>query len=180
MPYTDKAISKLISYWLRHHPEDGNLTIDQYGSVNIDQLLNAISSRTQQPFDIQQLLAISLGFDKVRWDIDIEHNTIRATHGHSIPVILGYKEAMPPAILYHGTAEKNIALIKAEGIKTMSRQFVHLSANTQLAKEVAQRHGKPSIISIQTAPLIEAGWIFYNTSDNVWLTNEIPVKYLQF
>lgn len=180
MPYTDKAISKLISYWLRHNPEEGQLSIDEYGKANIDQLLASITNKVQEPFNIQHLLSLNTSFDKVRWDIDIDNNTIRATHGHSISIELEYRESSPPEILYHGTADKNIERIKEEGLKTMTRQFVHLSANTQLATEVAKRHGKPYIISIPTKPLLNDGWIFYNTSENVWLVADIPSTYLEF
>jgi len=44
---------------------------------------------------------------------------------------------------------------------------------------VGKRHGKPLLIEIDAAVLVTDGWVFYQTSDNVWLTTNIPVKYLK-
>lgn len=50
-----------------------------------------------------------------------DKSKIRAVQGHSIKVNLELKEVIPPAILYHGTAFKNLESIKKEGIKKMNR-----------------------------------------------------------
>ncbi|HEX7846190.1 MAG TPA: RNA 2'-phosphotransferase [Chitinophagaceae bacterium] len=174
-----KQLSKLISYWLRHHPEDGDLVIDDFGWTSTDQLLEALSKRN---FTIQldELVQLSKDFDKIRWEIDLGKNRIRATHGHSIPVILEDKAQSPPAELYHGSHIGAIQSIAEKGLSVMSRQFVHLSATVETAISVGSRHGKPIIIEINTKQLVSDGWVFYQTSDNVWLTTNIPAKYLSF
>ena len=62
----------------------------------------------------------------------------------------------------------------------MRRQFVHLSETVETALSVGSRHGKPILIEMETEPLTNGGWKFYQTSDNVWLTSAIPVEYLAF
>ncbi|MES2061062.1 MAG: RNA 2'-phosphotransferase [Bacteroidota bacterium] len=175
----EKRISKQISYWLRHHPEDGGLVIDDFGWANIPDLIDALNARGHDlvPDD---LIKISTSFDKIRWEIDAAENKIRATHGHSINVVIEDKITTPPAVLYHGTAFKFLESITAQGLKTMSRQFVHLSSEKDVALQVGSRHGKAVVVKVNAQLLHNAGHVFYKTSDNVWLTKEIPTAYLDF
>jgi RNA:NAD 2'-phosphotransferase (TPT1/KptA family) len=174
-----KQTSKLISYWLRHSPEEAGLTVDESGWTSVDQLLAALNARNLT-MNVQNLRELAEGFDKVRWEFDPTTTKIRATHGHSFPVLLDDKAKNPPEELYHGTSFTSIKDIAATGLKSMDRHLVHLSSNLKTALSVGSRHGKPIIISIQTERLVKDGWRFYQTSDNVWLTSDIPVKYLDF
>jgi putative RNA 2'-phosphotransferase len=179
MELSSKRISKQISYWLRHHPEDAGLTVDDFGWTSIEHLLKALHSKNLE-VSLPDLLRLTNGFDKVRWEIDEAGGRIRATHGHSFPVLLEDKVKLPPDILYHGTAVKNIPTIKEQGLTPMSRQFVHLSETIETARNVGSRHGKPALIEVEAGRLANEGWKFYQTSDNVWLTSAIPAEYLVF
>lgn len=179
MDTSQENISKLISYWLRHKPEDANLVVDEFGWTDINKLVSAIKEK-HTSFSLLDLVNLNKGFDKVRWEINKECTFIRATHGHSFPVLLDDKNEIPPETLYHGTSLKTLPLIIERGLLPMTRQFVHLSENIEGATTVAKRHGKPFIIEIETKKLIEDGWKFYKTNENIWLTKEIPKKYLTF
>lgn len=173
----DAQVSKLISYWLRHNPEDAGLIPDEYGWVPLSALLAALAGKGH-PISVVELIALNQSFDKVRFAIDEVQDRMRATHGHSFAVVPD-EAGVPPALLYHGTAERFVGAIKTQGLLPMQRQFVHLAAETATAMQVAQRHGKPVLIRVATAPLLEAGWEFYQTSDKVWLTRGIPPQYLE-
>ncbi len=179
MRTSQQHTSKIISYWLRHNPQDANLDVDEFGWAKIERLLSALQDK-EIYFTSANLIELNNGFDKVRWEIDIEQNRIRATHGHSFPVLLDEKTDIPPDTLFHGTASTTITKIIVDGLLPMNRQFVHLSENIETATIVAKRHGKPFIIEINIQELINDGWRFYKTSDNVWLTTKIPTKYLSF
>ena len=171
--------SKLISYWLRHNPDDAGVTVDAFGWASIDELLKALHSRNIS-VSLPDLLRLNKSFDKVRWEIDETGNRIRATHGHSFPILSDEKERTPPETLYHGTALKNVLKIAEQGLLSMRRQFVHLSETVEAALSIGARHGKPIIVEVEVARLTNDGWKFYQTSDNVWLTSAIPVKYINF
>jgi putative RNA 2'-phosphotransferase len=172
-----KQTSKLISYWLRHHPEDGNLQLDDFGWASVDELIKALATKGQV-FTNAEIEELSKSFDKVRWEFSDDGSKIRATHGHSIEVILDEKAVKPPALLYHGTSLNKVVAITQNGLLTMQRQFVHLSSDKEIAMSVGKRHGQPILVEIDAKWLEEDGWIFYQTSDNVWLTTSIPTKYL--
>ncbi|MDB5205122.1 MAG: 2-phosphotransferase [Flavisolibacter sp.] len=179
MKAPSKQTSKLISYWLRHNPEDAGFTMDEFGWISIEQLLQALHCRNLE-IELQDLLLLNNSFDKVRWEVDASSNRIRATHGHSVAVTLEDKIKHPPEILYHGTSVRSVLKISEQGLLSMNRQFVHLSETEETAISVGKRHGKPIIIEIETEYLVKNGWVFFQTSDNVWLTTPIPTQYLRF
>ena len=61
------------------------------------------------------------GKDKQRFSFNEDYTKIRANQGHSIDVDVELKEARPPEYLYHGTVERLINPIKADGLKPQSR-----------------------------------------------------------
>lgn len=88
-------------------------------------------------------------------------------------------EETPPAILYHGTAKRFLNSIMAEGLKPMSRQYVHLSADVETAIQVGKRRdSEPVILQINTSGALKAGIKFYHANEKVWLCKEIPYYFL--
>lgn len=63
--------SKLISHWLRHRPEDANLSIDEFGWVDLDELLLALQ-KNEISFSLIDLKELNSSFDKTRWEIDFK------------------------------------------------------------------------------------------------------------
>lgn len=86
---------------------------------------------------------------------------------------------MPPDVLYHGTAEKNLGVIFAEGLKKMSRHHVHLSSETETARKVGTRYGKPVILEIDAAKMLGEGFKFYVSANGVWLADAVPAEFLK-
>ena len=171
-----KQIGKTISYFLRHAPQTAGLCADEFGWVNLARLVCAIKERGVI-IDIDFVEHLNQSSDKIRWDIDVPNNRIRATHGHSYPVIVG-SSTKPPDVLYHGTSCCKLPIILEQGLLPMSRQFVHLSSDKQTAYAVGKRHGKPSVIKVNAKALFEDDHPFYHTSDDVWLTDSIPANFL--
>ena len=163
-----KETSKLISFWLRHNPADGELELDAFGRVDLDVLLNALKVRG---VDLQKraLIELNSSFDKRRWAIDEGNNTIRATHGHSIAMQQVLEPAMPPEMLYHCTAVGNIESIFEDDLRRMGREYVHLSAKPADALIVCAKHRKPVLIEICTAALVAISYVFYSFENDIWL-----------
>jgi len=166
-------LSKKLSYLLRHHPEENNLTLDEYGYVSVDQLLSALSISKIMLDNI-----VEMKTDKKRFQYNSDQTKIKCTHGHSIPVKLEISESQPPSILLHGTSHKTINIIRVEGLKAMNRQYVHLTTDQSVAKTVGSRYGKPIILKINADAMLADGYKFFLTENNVWLTKTVPVQYI--
>lgn len=165
--------SKQISYILRHHPESVGLTLDANGWVSVEKLCLAVG------ITYDELVQIVWTNNKQRFEFDVTGELIRARQGHSISVDLGLKPVEPPAVLYHGTKEEFMPLIRVEGIRAMSRQFVQLSESTETAQEVARRRkGKSTLLTIAAHQMYIEGYEFFRSANNVWTTRKVPPKYL--
>jgi putative RNA 2'-phosphotransferase len=169
-----KKISKRMSYLLRHDPAQAGLTMNVGGWVWVSELLAALK------IDIATLETIVADNNKQRFELSADKSSIRAVQGHSIPwVDLELEEKEPPTLLYHGTARDTMKYIVRQGILPMGRNHVHLSASQDTAKQVGGRHGKPYVITVFANEAYNfGGQAFYLSKNGVWLTKEVPVKFL--
>jgi putative RNA 2'-phosphotransferase len=174
-------LSKTVSHALRHAPWLYELELDGEGWVPVDTLLAALRGhrpewRALTEEDLAEMVAQS---DKQRYEM--QGKRIRALYGHSLPQKLAKTPAEPPAILYHGTSALALPAIQAEGLKPMSRQYVHLSTDETTARQVARRKREPSIIlRVRAAEAHRQGIPFYAGNDLVWLADHVPPEFLIF
>lgn len=171
-------ISKYLSKHLRHQPERLGLTLEKGGWVRVEDLLKACA-RNDFPVSLEMLKEVVRKNDKQRFSFDEPGEKIRANQGHSIEIDLQLKPQTPPAKLFHGTAERNISMIENSGLLKMGRHHVHLSADTETARKVGMRYGKPVIFEIDTAQMLAEGFEFYVSENGVWLVESVPPKFLR-
>lgn len=173
---TLKDTSKFIALILRHKPETIGITLDEHGWASVDALIEGIAKR--RPFDMATLEKIVAADEKQRYSFNEEKTLIRANQGHSVPVDVELRQAQPPACLYHGTAEKYVAMIDEQGLIPKTRLYVHLSRDTDTAYKVGARHGTPVIYRVAAQQMAQDGYAFFLSENGVWLTKKVPAKYL--
>ncbi|SCY72945.1 putative RNA 2'-phosphotransferase [Lachnospiraceae bacterium XBB2008] len=176
MAKSDEETSRYISLILRHKPEVIGITLDEHGWADVDALIAGVSKT--HPLDMNILERIVAEDEKQRYSFNEDHTLIRANQGHSIPVDVELEEVIPPEILFHGTGEKYIASIDEQGLIPKSRLYVHLSEDKETAHKVGQRHGRPVIYEVKSGDMHNDGFVFYRSVNGVWLTKEVPVRYL--
>lgn len=131
----------------------------QFGQINVQ--------------TIQEILKIST---KKRFEI--ENNQIRAKYGHTLPIQLKYPTLTKNIPLFHGTSFASLGLIKTEGLKPMTRQFVHLTDSVDLARETALRKGSEIVIlTIDTPKLIQNQEVLV-AGFGIYLTGNILSEFL--
>ncbi len=172
-----KNKSKFLSLVLRHSPDTIGIHLDANGWAEIAELIEKCNTNHQN-FDIEILKTIVETNDKKRFAFNEDNTKIRANQGHSIEIELNLKTVEPPTILYHGTINDFLTSIKEKGLQKMSRQHVHLSVDIETANKVASRRGKPIILKINAKQMHTDGFAFYCSENGVWLTNEVPIKYI--
>lgn len=97
-------ISRFLSLILRHKPEAINIQLDEHGWANVKDLIEGVSE--SYDFNMSMLEEIVRTDEKQRYSFNEDKTLIRANQGHSIPVDVELKEAIPPEFLWHGTAKK--------------------------------------------------------------------------
>lgn len=170
-------ISKFISLLLRHKPEVLNLSMDEHGWVQTEELIAGIAKK--QYFTMEMLEEIVRTDEKNRYSFNEDKTLIRANQGHSIAVDVELEQAEPPEYLWHGTGEKFAASIEKEGLLPKSRLYVHLSTDKETAWKVGKRHGNPVLYQVDCRRMVEDGFAFYRSANGVWLTKSVPVAYLE-
>lgn len=169
--------SKILSYWLRHMPEDAGIKLDSEGWASVQAILNALN-RKFGPFDSAMLEQVVHENDKQRFEYSEDGSKIRARQGHSVSVDAGWVRKLPPDTLFHGTVEKFLNPIFEKGLKPMNRHHVHLSADLETASKVGQRRGKPVVLSVAAKEMADEGFEFSMSSNGVWLVAVVPPRFL--
>ena len=160
---------KQLSFLLRH---DTEYKFDDHGYREV---LDLVQNHGFTKDEIVELVETN---DKQRYEFNDDKSKIRARQGHSVNINVDLKETLPPDVLFHGTATRFLSSIKEKGILKMSRNYVQLSENFDIAMEGGKRHGKPVVLAVDTKTMREDGVKFYLSNNNVWLTEFVDSKYI--
>jgi putative RNA 2'-phosphotransferase len=171
------TVSKYLAKYLRHAPHELGLTLQPGGWVPVDDLLAAARSHGF-PISFDELVECVETNDKRRYSFDETGELIRANQGHSVEVDLHLDEREPPDVLYHGTVERFMLSILAEGLQKGQRHHVHLSRDVETARRVGARRGQPVVLTINAGRMHQDGHRFFVSANGVWLTNAVPPSYL--
>jgi putative RNA 2'-phosphotransferase len=176
---TTTRISKFLSLVLRHEPAKIGITLDPAGWVEVRELLEKLGRAGKRitPDMLREVVGTNA---KKRFEYSADERRIRASQGHSVKVDLGYAAATPPEILYHGTAARFLEMIREKGLLKMDRHDVHLSEETKMTLQVGARRGRPVLLTIRAGDMHRAGRSFRQSTNGVWLTDEVPPQYIIF
>lgn len=142
--------SKFLSRHLRHEPEGLGLELGPGGWVSVDALLTGCAAKGMSltRAELEEVVARN---SKQRFSFDESGTQIRANQGHSAEVDLQLTPVSPLPVLYHGTGHRTVETVLQEGLKKMSRHHVHLSPDTETARAVGARHGRPVVLRVDAA-----------------------------
>ncbi len=172
-----KHFGKFLCYVLRHRPDEVDIELDAQGWTDTEALIAACTA-AGQGLTSSRLDELVSEDDKQRFEFSDDRSRIRARQGHSVPIDLGLEAVTPPTVLYQGTAARFLESIRKEGLLKQSRHHVHLSADSQTARDVGGRHGKPVVLEVRAAAMNDRGYLFYETGNGVWLTDHVPPEFI--
>jgi putative RNA 2'-phosphotransferase len=161
---------------LRHRPELVGIRLDDGGWVPVDELLEGLAAHGR-PLTRPQLERLVADSDKQRFALDGDR--IRASQGHSVPVELGLAPLSPPALLFHGTPDRNVEAVLREGLRKGTRHHVHLSPDVETATRVGARRGPPRVLAVEAGQMSRDGHPFWRSDNGVWLVDAVPPAYLR-
>lgn len=174
----DNALSKFLSYVLRHKPEHVGLELDREGWAVVADLISGAAGKgiCINFSKVQELVSLS---DKQRFEISSDGLRIRAVQGHSTKLVRrSYVEFEPPLFLYHGTATRFLESIRQHGLIAGERHHVHLTQNKDSALEVGRRYGKEVILKVSSRSMHAEGYKFFKAENDVWLTSCVPPEFI--
>lgn len=169
-----QALSRRMSYALRHRPDRFGLELQVGGWVDLGALAGALEVAVDDLLDI------------VEWEkrepkrrFTVDGDRIRCAQGHSVEVDLQLAPTPPPTTLWHGTTTAVVQDILRDGLKSMGRIHVHLTDDFKTALRVGGRHGQPVVIEVAAQLAALDGVAFYLADNGVWLTDSVPARYLR-
>ncbi len=171
-------LSRFLSLILRHKPEEIGISLDANGWADIEELMDGVN-QSGRKIDRELLEHIVAADEKGRYVFSDDCKRIRACQGHSLAVDMQFTPVEPPEFLYHGTASRFSEQIERDGLKPRTRQYVHLSLDRETAVNVGSRHGKPVVYVVLARTMRQAGFLFYCSENNVWLTERVLPEYLK-
>lgn len=178
--------SQILSMMLRHRPYLIGISLDNEGWVSVEELLLKLHNFDAKggPFTLKELQRIVETSDKKRFSFSDDFLSIRAEQGHSknLDVNITFEKKCPQTFLYHGTAGNNLDSIMEKGLLPMTRKFVHLAESVETSEEVGARYTCKTdhtiIFQINVFAMLEKGYEFYLSKNNVWLTKAVPVEFI--
>ncbi len=175
------ALSKLISYILRHSPADACIDLEKGGWVSVEELVKGIrecwrNKERYQWVTPEHVMAVATLDPKGRFEL--RDGKIRAVYGHSKSIsperLPTYDEDRSAKILYHGTASHLLKPILREGIRPGRRHYVHLTTDPSIASETGSRRGTPVVLEIDADCLRLKGYKILRASNVIYLVEYVP------
>ena len=177
-------ISKAMTYYLRHGAEKEGLKIRPDGYVLVDNLMEMpnIKSKNLTYAKLKEIVDYN---DKKRFELAEFSDSngkpqlfVRATQGHTIKTIeddlllTKIEDSSSFPVVVHGSFMKFWDPISKGGLKTMSRNHVHLAPGYPGEKEVlsGMRTNCNLFIEIDMDRAMKDGITFYLSKNNVILT----------
>ncbi len=175
------ALSKLMSYILRHSPKDACIELEKGGWVSIDQLARGIrecwrNKELYQWVTPEHIIMIASLDPKGRFEV--KDGKIRAVYGHSKGIspdkLPQYPVDTAAKVLYHGTASHFLSSILRNGIRPEKRHYVHLTSDPTIAAETGSRRGVPAVLEVDAECLRRKGFTVMRASNVIYLVKYVP------
>lgn len=173
-------LSKLLSWILRHGANEESLQIDKNGYVDVDVILSH-KRFISKKFTLNEIQSVVANDLKQRYALDVLPNgkiRIKANQGHSMAnvqmTLSRIDDASKVPIVVHGTFYRFWDKIKAEGLKRMNRNHIHLTENERFTVDTSGfRSSSEILIFIVISKAMADGVVFYRSANNVILTEGI-------
>lgn len=176
-----RDLSQAVSHALRHAPWLFELEVDENGWASIESVISALRRERAEWGELEEADLVRMIEASSKRRHEIRDGRIRALYGHSIPGRIQMTAAVPPDVLYHGTAMTNIPNIRSFGLLPMGRQYVHLSVDAATARDVGRRKApEPIILQILAGAAFVSGMHFFKGNEHVWLADRVPVNFIKF
>ncbi|PSV00725.1 RNA 2'-phosphotransferase [Photobacterium kishitanii] len=176
---TINSKGRLLTFILRHKPEDAGVTLNDQGWCDIEPLLKNLKKGQQNKITLNELFELVENDDESRFQISPDGKEIRCLQGHSLSYVkIDFVTVKPEFNLFHGTSDVGIkGIMNDKSIKRMSRNFVQLTDDIRKAKKIGARHGSPVIIKIDTRSMNRDNIAIFKSENGVFLTNNVPAMY---
>ncbi|KAA8922307.1 RNA 2'-phosphotransferase [Thermoplasma sp.] len=172
-------VSRTLAAILRHDPERYHIRLDSHGYARIAGIVSVLrKAKGMRWITFDHIVALAETDPKGRYQVS--GVLIRAMYGHTIPVDLSdLPDDNIPETLYYQSSAAEAPLVKEAGIYPSDKSWIHLSGTYRRSYVSGLYHiDDPFILRINARSMIEDGHEIYRSSDDIYLTKEIPPEYI--
>lgn len=172
-------ISKAISYYLRHSPQDLWIELEKNGWTDLQIFMEKLSENIGIAVDETLLNQILNEFPKKRFEI--EWGKIRAVYWHSVDELeINYTLYKWNQNLFHATPSENVESIMKNWLLPQSRLFIHLTDELETAILTAKRYSPNiTVFQLDTSKFINDGNELFIAKNWIYLTKFVSPIYLK-
>ena len=171
-----KSISVKMAWLLRHCRTPQYIQLNG-GWADVKTIVSVLKQKFPE-VSLDVVKQIVAEDEKGRYSFDKSGRKIRANQGHSIPgVVIEMESPEAPEYLYHGTSYCFLNKVMKEGLKPMTRQYVHISSDYKTALKVGSRHGKPVVLLFRAKDFVRDGNKLYLSPNGIWQAKAVPPQY---
>lgn len=178
MPVEREPLSRTLAHLLRHEPGLYGVKLDAKGYGDLDDIVDKLRARRYPELTREEVEAAVQ--EDPRGRFELRAGKVRAKYGHSLPVEVGRVEE-PPKTLYAAVPRRLFRDAATLGLKPgKGRAFVHLAANPEEARTVAQRKDpEPVLLEILARDAKQQRGLTFRHTGSLWLVEEIPAEFLR-
>ncbi|HEX9908281.1 MAG TPA: RNA 2'-phosphotransferase [Thermoplasmata archaeon] len=172
-------LSRTMAGALRHFPDRFDLKMDRHGFVDLRSFVSAVQRKQRRYHWLKphHIIAIIETDNKGRYEY--RDGMIRATYAHSFEVELDLPLGVSPDKLFYPTTAEEVDIVLEVGLKPSDRKMVHLSKTVGDAVNAGRvRTPNPIILEVDAHGASEDGIIIQKAGKTVYLTTDVPPKYL--
>ncbi len=168
----NKKLARMIAYMLGRAPGEFGLVPDENGYVKLKEFLKALHEEEGWRHVRQaQLREVQLTLPEVPFEMT--ETAIRARHRDHLQSPVPAEDC--PALLYTCIRQKAHPRVAEKGIAPGSHSQVVLAADREMALRIGRRRdAAPVVLIVETARAGQAGVIFYQTDNVLFLADFIP------
>ncbi len=169
-------LTRLMIYILGHKPFEFGLVPDQEGFLSFKELLQAIHEEAGWGYVRQgDITEVFLGKDRALFQVD--NKRIR-TIDRRWSLDLNQPAGLLPKVLFMGIRRKAHPVVMEKGLKKVDGRFYVLSPGREMAERIGKRRDpRPVLLEVMAGAAERGGNLFCRFGD-LFLSPEIPVRYI--
>ena len=176
----EQRVSRFLSGLLRHFPDEHGVRVYSNGWMKREVVVSVCEDNYSW-FESRHIEYIVENDSKGRYELTDDGEWIRALSGHSISVSIETEDDGDiPNTIFHGTPIRNVDSILQDGLQPMSREKVHLSRDSETAREVGERHAASGeqvvVFSVEVSCLNET---VHEPQDGLFVVSKVEPDCLQ-
>ena len=172
------GLHKFLLYVLSRRPDEFGLFLDQDGSLEIKELLQALHEEPDWRY-VRRSHLLDIFLVDPSPGFEVGESRIRITEPSLVSVPVVYPPADPPKVLYHGVRRRAYPALLQHGLRPTNRPYAPLAVTREMALRIGRRRDpEPVVVEVRALEAGERGAAFWRVHELLFLTDGVVPEWL--